>query len=73
MQCVADRLDKLEAFLAECDGDETRHPTYGDPSLYKPKRVSKPKGATQDERWTWIDQARPDLCAFSCSGRGREC
>lgn len=26
---IADRLDKVEAFLAECDGDESRHPSYG--------------------------------------------
>lgn len=26
---MAIRLDKLEKFLTECDGDETRHPSYG--------------------------------------------
>jgi hypothetical protein len=26
---IADRLDKVEKFLAECEGDETRHPSYG--------------------------------------------
>ena len=25
---IADRLDKMERFLAECEGDETRHPRY---------------------------------------------
>ena len=25
---IADRLDKIERFLAECEGDETRHPRY---------------------------------------------
>jgi hypothetical protein len=27
---MAARLDKVEQFLAECDGDETTHPSYGD-------------------------------------------
>jgi hypothetical protein len=26
---IADRLDKVEKFLAECEGDETAHPSYG--------------------------------------------
>ena len=61
LQHVADRLDKLEAFLAECDGDETAHSTYGYPELYKPKRVTKKKGEPVDDRWHWLDLRRPEV------------
>ena len=27
---MADRLDKMERFLAECEGDETCHPRYAE-------------------------------------------
>ncbi|KAL1731791.1 hypothetical protein EV714DRAFT_235871 [Schizophyllum commune] len=72
---VADRLDKLEGFLAECDGDETCHPTYGYPGAYKPKRVTKKKGEPEDARWQWIDKRRPEMRfkgtkieAYNCGG-----
>ncbi|KAL1703285.1 hypothetical protein EV121DRAFT_281258 [Schizophyllum commune] len=72
---VADRLDKLEGFLAECDGDETCHPTYGYPGAYKPKRVTKKKGEPEDARWQWIDRRRPEMRfkgtkieAYNCGG-----
>ncbi|KAL1679625.1 hypothetical protein EV122DRAFT_277015 [Schizophyllum commune] len=72
---VADRLDKLEGFLAECDGDETCHPTYGYPGAYKPKRVTKKKGEPEDTRWQWIDKRRPEMRfkgtkieAYNCGG-----
>ena len=60
-QTVADRLDKLEAFLAECDGDERYHPMYGDWESYKAKRVTKKKGEPEDTRWQWIDRRRPEM------------
>ncbi|KAI5888279.1 uncharacterized protein SCHCODRAFT_02587196 [Schizophyllum commune H4-8] len=72
---VADRLDKLESFLAECEGDETCHPTYGYPEAYKPKRVTKKKGEPEDTRWQWIDNRRPEMRfkgtkieAYNCGG-----
>ncbi|KZV95234.1 hypothetical protein EXIGLDRAFT_739760 [Exidia glandulosa HHB12029] len=73
-KAIADRLDKLEGFLDECEGDETRHPTYGYPKAYKPKRVSK-KNKDDETRWPWIDKCRPDLQlkgtkleAYNCGG-----
>ncbi|TRM59515.1 hypothetical protein BD626DRAFT_550131 [Schizophyllum amplum] len=72
---VADRLDKLEGFLAECEGDETCHPSYGYPERYKPKRVTKKKGEPEDTRWQWIDKRRPEMRfkgtkieAYNCGG-----
>ena len=62
-QTVADRLDKLESFLAECGGDETCHPTYGYPERFKPKRVAKT--GEVDERWHWLDLRRPEVCVVS--------
>ncbi|KZV75839.1 hypothetical protein PENSPDRAFT_646881 [Peniophora sp. CONT] len=58
---VADRLDKLESFLAECDGDETAHPSYGYPERFKPKRVARKKGEPVDDRWHWLDLRRPEV------------
>ncbi|KAL1744591.1 hypothetical protein HDZ31DRAFT_63963 [Schizophyllum fasciatum] len=72
---VADRLDKLEGFLAECDGDERYHPCYGSPESYKPKRVTKKKGEPEETRWQWIDKRRPEMRfkgtkieAYNCGG-----
>ncbi|KAL1695243.1 hypothetical protein GGG16DRAFT_45644 [Schizophyllum commune] len=72
---VADRLDKLEAFLAECDGDERYHPMYGDWESYKAKRVTRKKGEPEDTRWQWIDRRRPEMRfkgtkieAYNCGG-----
>ena len=61
LQHVADRLDKLEAFLAECDGDERYHPMYGDWETYKAKRVTRKKGESEDTRWQWIDRRKPEM------------
>ena len=60
-QHVADRLDKLEAFLAECDGDERYHLMYGDWESYKAKRVTRKKGELEDTRWQWIDRRKPEM------------
>ncbi|KAL1714201.1 hypothetical protein EV715DRAFT_210067 [Schizophyllum commune] len=72
---VADRLDKLEAFLAECDGDERYHPMYGDWESYKAKRVTRKKGEPEDTRWQWIDRRKPEMRfkgtkieAYNCGG-----
>ncbi|KAI5832956.1 hypothetical protein K523DRAFT_349360 [Schizophyllum commune Tattone D] len=68
---VADRLDKLEGFLAECDGDETCHPTYGYPGAYKPKRVTKKKGEPEDTRWSGLTRGGrrcTKIEAYNCGG-----
>ena len=54
-------IDKLEAFLAECDSDERYHPMYGDWESYKAKRVTRKKGEPEDTRWQWIDRRKPEM------------
>ncbi len=51
------RLDKLEAFFNECDGDESGHPHYGYPELCKPKV----KARKEDDRWSWVNRCRPEM------------
>ncbi|KAF8907440.1 hypothetical protein CPB85DRAFT_1551975 [Mucidula mucida] len=65
------RLDKLEAFFNECDGDESGHPHYGYPELCKPKV----KARKEDDRWSWVNRCRPEIRlkrtaieAYNCGG-----
>ncbi|KAF9029402.1 hypothetical protein BDZ89DRAFT_986009 [Hymenopellis radicata] len=68
------RLDKLEAFFNECDGDESGHPHYGYPELCKPKVKARKEDAEVD-RWTWVNKCRPEIRmkrtaieAYNCGG-----
>jgi hypothetical protein len=54
------RLDKLQVFYNECQGDETRHSHYGYPELCKPKVKARKEDAETD-RWSWINRCQPDM------------
>jgi hypothetical protein len=69
------RLDKVQIFYNECQGDETRHSHYGYPELCKP-RVKARKEDAEADRWSWINKCRPDMLfkgtsieAYNCGGR----
>ena len=54
------RLDKLQVYYNECQGDETCHPHYGYPELCKP-RVKARKEDAEADRWSWINRCQPDM------------
>ncbi|KIM35929.1 hypothetical protein M413DRAFT_449558 [Hebeloma cylindrosporum] len=69
------RLDKLQVFYSECQGDETRHSHYGYPELCKPKVKARKEDAEVD-RWNWINRCQTDMLlkgtsieAYNCGGR----
>lgn len=55
------RLDKLQVYYSECQGDETCHSHYGYPELCKP-RVKARKEDAEADRWSWINRCKPDMC-----------
>ncbi|KAJ7193905.1 hypothetical protein GGX14DRAFT_587226 [Mycena pura] len=67
------RLDKLEMFYNQCNGDETRHANYGYPERCKPTvKARKDEG----DRWNWLNKCRPEIRlkgssieAYNCGGR----
>jgi hypothetical protein len=58
------RLDKLQVYYSECQGDETSHSHYGYPELCKPKVKARKEDAEAD-RWSWINRCQPDMCVVS--------
>ena len=58
------RLDKLQEYYNECQGDETCHPHYGYPELCKPKVKARKEDAEAD-RWGWINRCKPDMCVVT--------
>ena len=57
------RLDKLQVYYNECQGDETRHLHYGYPELCKP-RVKARKEDAEADRWSWINRCHPEMCVL---------
>ena len=57
------RLDKLQVYYNECQGDETRHSHYGYPELCKPKVKARKEDAEAD-RWSWINRCKLDMCVL---------
>ena len=56
------RLDKLQVYYDECQGDETCHLHYGYPELCKPSVKARKEDAEAD-RWNWINKCKPDMYA----------
>jgi len=54
------RLDKLQVYYSECQGDETCHSHYGYPELCKPKVKARKEDAEAD-RWSWVNRCQPDM------------
>ena len=58
------RLDKLQVYYNECQGDETCHSHYGYRELCKPKVKARKEDAEAD-RWNWINRCQPDMYVVS--------